>query len=152
MGAQLVADLGAALYASKVCSYAQGLGIIKGCSDDMGWDVNLSECCRLWKGGCIIRAAVLQKIQDAMARDSNLPNLIITAVGYGIATPALSGSLNYFDSFRRASLPANMTQAQRDFFGGHTYQRTDREGVFHTEWTDAHKAIGDISERMAGEV
>lgn len=170
--AQLVEDLKNALYASKVCSYAQGLGIIKGCSDDMGWDVNLSECCRLWKGGCIIRAAVLQKIQDAMARDANLPNLImdpviagelndrasawrrviITAVGYGIATPALSGSLNYFDSFRRASLPANMTQAQRDFFGGHTYQRTDRDGVFHTEWTDAHKAIGDISERMAGEV
>jgi len=170
--AQMLEDLKHALYASKVCSYAQGLGIIKGCSDDMKWDVNLSECARLWKGGCIIRAALLQKIQDAMARDSNLPNLIldpviagelnertaawrrviVVAIGYGIATPALSGSLNYFDSYRRASLPANMTQAQRDFFGGHTYERTDREGVFHTEWTDAHKSIGDISERMAGNV
>jgi len=170
--AQLVDDLKHALYASKVCSYAQGLGIIKGCSDDMDWDVNLSECARLWKGGCIIRAALLQKIQDALALDSKLPNLIldpviagelnertsawrrviVTAIAHGISTPALSGSLNYFDSYRRASLPANMTQAQRDFFGGHTYERTDREGVFHTEWTDAHKSIGDISERMAGNV
>jgi len=170
--AQLIEDLKHALYASKVCSYAQGLGIIKGCSDDMNWDVNLSECARLWKGGCIIRAALLQKIQDAMGRDVNLPNLIldpviagelnertaawrrviIVAIAHGISTPAMSGSLNYFDSYRRASLPANMTQAQRDFFGGHTYERTDREGVFHTEWTDAHKSIGDISERMAGNV
>jgi len=170
--AQLIEDLKHALYASKVCSYAQGLGIIKGCSDDMDWNVNLSECARLWKGGCIIRAALLQKIQDAMGRDVNLPNLIldpviagelnertaawrrviIVAIAHGIATPAMSGSLNYFDSYRRASLPANMTQAQRDFFGGHTYERNDREGVFHTEWTDAHKSIGDISERMAGNV
>jgi len=170
--AQLLDDLKSALYAAKVCSYAQGLGIIGACSDDMNWNINLSDCARLWKGGCIIRAALLQKIQDALARDSKLPNLIldpviagelnertaawrrvvVTAVGYGISTPALSGSLNYFDSYRRASLPANMTQAQRDFFGGHTYERTDREGVFHTEWTDAHKSIGDINERMAGEV
>eukprot|EP00579_Thalassiosira_antarctica_P000936 CAMPEP_0201866616 /NCGR_PEP_ID=MMETSP0902-20130614/1133_1 /ASSEMBLY_ACC=CAM_ASM_000551 /TAXON_ID=420261 /ORGANISM="Thalassiosira antarctica, Strain CCMP982" /LENGTH=490 /DNA_ID=CAMNT_0048391619 /DNA_START=90 /DNA_END=1562 /DNA_ORIENTATION=+ len=170
--AQLLDDLKAALYASKVCSYAQGLGIIKGCSDDMSWNVNLSECARLWKGGCIIRAALLQKIQDALARDNKLPNLIldpviagelnertaawrrviVTAIGYGVATPALSGSLNYFDSYRRASLPANLTQAQRDFFGGHTYERTDREGVFHTAWTDAHKSIGDISERTAGNI
>jgi len=170
--AQLIEDLKAALYCSKVCSYAQGLGIIKGCSDDMNWNVNLSECARLWKGGCIIRAALLQKIQDALARDVNLPNLImdpviagelneraaawrrviVTAVGYGVPTPALSGSLNYFDSFRQANLPANLVQSQRDFFGGHTYERIDREGVFHTAWTDAHKSIGDISERMAGEV
>jgi 6-phosphogluconate dehydrogenase len=170
--AQLIDDLKAALYASKVCSYAQGLGIIKGCSDDHDWDVNLSECARLWKGGCIIRAALLQKIQDALARDSKLPNLIldpviagelnertaawrrviVTAVAYGVTTPALSGSLNYFDSYRRASLPANIVQAQRDFFGGHTYERTDREGVFHTAWTDSHKSIGDINERMAGNV
>jgi 6-phosphogluconate dehydrogenase len=126
----------------------------------------------LWKGGCIIRAALLQKIQDALARDAKLPNLIldpiiaseinertaawrrviVVAVGYGVATPSLSASLNYFDSYRRASLPANLTQAQRDFFGGHTYERTDREGVFHTAWTDAHKSIGDITERKAGEM
>lgn len=170
--AQLLEDLKAALYCSKVCSYAQGLGIIKACSDDMGWNVNLSDCARMWKGGCIIRAGLLQKIQDALSRDSKLGNLIldpviagelnertagwrraiVTAVGYGIATPALSGSLNYFDSYRRASLPANLVQAQRDFFGGHTYERIDKDGVFHTAWTDAHKSIGDINERKAGEI
>lgn len=170
--AQLLDDLKAALYCAKVCSYAQGLGIIKACSDDYNWNVSLSDCARLWKGGCIIRAGVLQKIQDALARDVNLPNLIqdpvvagelnertaawrravVVAIGYGVSTPALSGSLMYFDSYRRASLPANLTQAQRDFFGGHTYERTDKEGVFHTAWTDAHKSIGDISERMRGEV
>jgi 6-phosphogluconate dehydrogenase len=114
----------------------------------------------------------LQKIQDALGRDSKLPNLlldpviaseinerasawrrvIVVAIGYGVSTPALCGSLNYFDSYRRASLPANLTQAQRDFFGGHTYERTDRDGVFHTAWTDAHKSIGDITERKAGEM
>jgi len=169
---QMLDDLKAALYAAKVCSYAQGLGIIKSCSEDMDWGINLSDCARMWKGGCIIRAALLQKIQDALARDKNLPNLIldpvvaselndrtaawrrvvVVAVGYGISTPALCGALNYFDSYRRKSLPANLTQAQRDFFGGHTYERTDREGVFHTAWTDAHKSIGDINERTAGEV
>lgn len=169
---QLIDDLKHALYAAKVCSYAQGLGIIKSCSDDMSWNINLSECVRLWKGGCIIRAALLQKIQDALSRDAVLPNLIldpviagelnertaawrrviVVAVGYGISTPSLSGSLNYFDSYRRASLPANLTQAMRDFFGGHTYERTDRDGVFHTAWTDAHHSIGDINERKAGEL
>jgi 6-phosphogluconate dehydrogenase len=169
---QMLDDLKSALYAAKVCSYAQGIGIIKACSDDMNWNVNVSECARLWKGGCIIRAALLQKIQDALVRDAKLPNLIldpviageineraaawrrvvVVAIGYGVATPALSGSLNYFDAYRRASLPANLTQAQRDFFGGHTYERTDREGVFHCVWTDAHKSIGDITERKAGEV
>lgn len=169
---QMLDDLKAALYAAKVCSYAQGLGIIKSASDDMSWNVNLSECARLWKGGCIIRAALLQKIQDALARDKNLANLVldpviagelnertaawrrvvVVSVGYGVATPSLSGSLNYFDSYRRASLPANLTQAQRDFFGGHTYERTDREGPFHCVWTDAHKSIGDINERKAGEI
>jgi 6-phosphogluconate dehydrogenase len=169
---QMLDDLKSALYAAKVCSYAQGLGIIKSCSEAKGWDVNLSDCARMWKGGCIIRAALLQKIQDALARDKNLPNLIldpvvaselnertaawrrvvVVAIGYGISTPALCGSLNYFDSYRRKNLPANLTQAQRDFFGGHTYERTDRDGVFHTAWTDAHKSIGDINERKAGEV
>jgi len=169
---QLLDDLKSALYAAKVCSYAQGLGIIKACSNDMDWNVNLSECARLWKGGCIIRAAFLQKIQDALARDATLPNLIVdpviaaelndrtaawrrvsvVAIGYGVATPALTGSLNYFDSYRRASLPANLTQAQRDFFGGHTYERTDRDGVFHCAWTPAHHSIGNINERKAGEV
>ncbi|KAL7526347.1 hypothetical protein ACHAWF_001735 [Thalassiosira exigua] len=170
--AQMLDDLKAALYAAKVCSYAQGLGIIGACSDDMKWNVNLSECARLWKGGCIIRAAFLQKIQDALARDRSLPNLlldpaiaseinertaawrrvVVVAMGYGVPVPSIAGSLGYFDSYRTSNLPANLTQAQRDFFGGHTYERTDRDGVFHTEWTDAHKSIGDITERKAGEL
>ena len=169
---QLLDDLKSALYAAKVCSYAQGLGIIKAASQDMHWNVNLSECARIWKGGCIIRAAFLQKIQDALARNKDLPNLIVdpviaaeinertaawrrvsvVAIGYGVATPALTGSLNYFDSYRRGRLPANLTQAQRDFFGGHTYERTDQEGVFHCMWDSSHKSIGDITERKAGEV
>ena len=169
---QLLDDLKSALYAAKVCSYAQGLGVIRVASDEMKWNVDLSECARLWKGGCIIRAALLQKIQDALARDKNLPNLVldpvvagelndrtaawrrvvVTAVGYGVATPALAASLSYFDAYRRERLPANLTQAQRDFFGGHTYERTDREGVFHCLWDDSHKSIGDIKERTAGEV
>jgi|EP00956_Cyclotella_meneghiniana_P009597 6-phosphogluconate dehydrogenase len=169
---QLLDDLKWALWASKVCSYAQGLATIKAASDDFSWDINLSDCCRMWKGGCIIRAQVLQKIQDAFGRDKNIPSLlldpviaadlnnctagwrraVVVAIGYGISTPALSASLNYFDSYRRESLPANLTQAQRDFFGGHTFERIDQQGVFHTAWTDAHKSIGDINERKAGEV
>lgn len=152
---QIIKDLEASLYASKIVSYAQGLGIIKAASDKYEWNVNLTECARLWKGGCIIRAKLLDDIQAAQARDKDLPNLIVDSefaqalndrqmawrriftlcVASGLPCPALSGSLNYFDSYRRENLPANLTQAQRDFFGGHTYQRTDREGVFHCSWT-----------------
>jgi len=169
---QLVSDLEDALYASKVCSYAQGCGLIKATSDARGWGVDLKLCAKLWKGGCIIRAALLQKIQNAFTRDANLKNLMIdpdfadelnsagpgwrraisTAMTSGIACASMTCSLNYFDSYRRESLPANLTQAQRDFFGGHTYERTDKEGIFHTAWTDSHKSIGDISERKAGEI
>jgi len=158
---QIIADLEASLYASKVVSYAQGLGIIKAASDKKGWNVNLTECARLWKGGCIIRAKLLDDIQAALARDEQLPNLMVDSkfaqalndrhmawrrivtlcVASGLPCPALAGSLNYFDSYRTASLPSNLTQAQRDFFGGHTYQRTDREGVFHCAWTDSHHDI-----------
>jgi len=169
---QIIEDLEASLYASKVASYAQGLGIIRAASDKNGWNVNLTECARLWKGGCIIRAKLLDDIQAALARDENLANLLVDAefakvlnekqmawrrivtlcVASGIPCPALSGSLNYFDSYRTPSLPANLTQAQRDFFGGHTYQRNDREGVFHCAWTDSHHDIGNIGERTAGNV
>ena len=168
---QIVEDLSAALYCAKVCSYAQGLGIIKAASDANNWDVDLSMCAKLWKGGCIIRAALLDKIQAAFANDENLPNLMVDpgfaaelntrqmawrrivtlCIASGIACPALSASLNYFDSYRRENLPANLTQAQRDFFGGHTYERIDREGPHHCAWTKKHKDIGDINERTAGE-
>ena len=169
--AQVIEDLKSALYASKVCSYAQGLSLIKAASDEYNWGVDLSECARLWTGGCIIRAKVLDQIQRAFSSNPDLANLLIDesfspeiqkrtaawrrtvalCVTNGISCPSLCGSLNYFDAYRRARLPANLTQAQRDFFGGHTYERTDKPGRFHLAWTDAHKDIGDASQRTAGE-
>lgn len=168
---QIIEDLGAALYCAKVCSYAQGLGIIKAASDTYEWDVDLSQCAKMWKGGCIIRAKLLDKIQAAMTNNPSLANLMVDpdfaqelntrqlawrrivtlCVATGVPCPALSASLSYFDSYRRENLPANLTQAQRDFFGGHTYERIDREGPHHCAWTKKHKAIGDLNERSAGE-
>jgi 6-phosphogluconate dehydrogenase len=169
---QIIKDLQAALYCAKIASYAQGLAIIKAASDNMGWDVDLALCARMWRGGCIIRARLLAKIQAAVTRDTTLANLMFDptfaadlnarhmawrrvvslGVASGIATPSLSAGLTYYDQFRRESLPANLVQAQRDFFGGHTYQRTDREGTFHTLWDDAHKDLGDLAGRTAGEI
>ena len=170
--AQVIKDLESALYCSKVCSYAQGLGIIKAASDKHGWNVDLALSARMWRGGCIIRAKLLKGIQDAMARDSNLANLMVDpgfadqlnkgqmawrrivglGIAHGIALPSMSASLSYYDQYRRANLPANLVQAQRDFFGGHTFQRTDKEGTFHTLWDDSHKDIGDLEGRTAGEL
>ncbi|CAM9425464.1 unnamed protein product, partial [Heterosigma akashiwo] len=170
--AQLVDDVRQALYAAKICSYAQGMCLIRAASDHHGWGVDLGECARIWKGGCIIRAAFLDRIKAAFDRDAALPNLLVDpdfaqelnarqpswrrvvslAVASGIATPSLAGSLAYFDAYRRERLPANLTQAQRDFFGGHTYERLDREGNFHCAWSEAHKDIGDVNERGAGEL
>jgi 6-phosphogluconate dehydrogenase len=145
-----------ALYASKVCSYAQGMALIKAGSDHYKWNINLSECARIWKGGCIIRAQLLEQIRQAFTRQQDVPNLLVdpefsaflvkaqenwrfavaTAIQHGIATPALSASLAYFDSYRCESLPQNLTQAQRDYFGAHTYERIDKPelGFIHTEW------------------
>ena len=165
-------DLQAALYAAKVCSYAQGLSIIKAASDKNGWNVDLSECVRIWKGGCIIRAKLLDKIQVALANDANLSNLMVDpgfaselnvrqmpwrrivtlGIASGVSCPALCASLNYFDQYRRETLPANLIQAQRDFFGGHTYERLDRDGQFHCLWDEAHKDIGDLTARTTGEI
>lgn len=170
--AQIIDDLKAALYASKVASYAQGISLIRTASENNNWGIDVSECARMWKGGCIIRAKLLDKIQAALATDPDLKNLMVDpgfaaelntrqlawrrivtlCIASGIGCPALCASLTYFDSYRRESLPANLTQAQRDFFGGHTYERTDKEGVFHCTWTDTHKGIGDITERTAGQV
>lgn len=169
---QIVEDLGAALYCAKVCSYAQGLGIIKAASDANNWNVDLSSCAKMWKGGCIIRARLLDKIQAAFKDNEHLPNLMVDpgfaeelnakqmawrrivtlCIATGVACPSLSASINYYDSYRRETLPANLTQAQRDFFGGHTFERTDSEGAHHCAWTKAHKDIGNISERTAGEM
>ena len=151
---QIVGDARAALYAAKMCSYAQGLGLLKLASEANDWNLQLGEIARIWKAGCIIRAKFLGVIQGAYGRDSSLANLLFDAtfaeemgrlqdgwrrtinraINAGVAVPTLTASLAYYDSLRRRRLPANMTQAQRDFFGAHTYQRLDRDGNFHTEW------------------
>jgi len=167
---QILNDCKDALYCAKVCSYAQGLCIIKSASEQMGWGVDLSECARIWKGGCIIRAGFLERLQTAYVNDPNLCNLLMDpmfveavnnrqnawrrivslCVASGLACPALSASLAYYDTYRRENLPANLTQAQRDYFGGHTYERLDRPGTFHAHWTAAHHDLGDIASRTAG--
>jgi 6-phosphogluconate dehydrogenase len=151
---QLVEQVRRALYAAKVCSYAQGMSLLRLASEEYGFELNLSEISRIWKGGCIIRAALLDRIAQAYRRNHDLANLLVdeafraevqerqaawravvaTAVQAGIPCLAMSTSLGYFDMYRRERLPANLLQAQRDYFGAHTYQRIDREGVFHTEW------------------
>ena len=152
-----------ALYASKICSYAQGMHLIARGSQEYHWDVNLKEMARIWKGGCIIRARFLDTIMRAYERQPDLPNLLLdtefssqikraesawrralmTAQHLGIPVPAMSAALGYFDSYRTANLPQNLTQAQRDFFGAHTYERTDRPGAgfVHSDWA---KLTGDI--------
>ena len=146
-----------ALYCSKMCSYAQGMALLSKASNEFNFNLNLAEIARIWKGGCIIQAGFLDKIKKAFNENPDLPNLLLapefkqsildrqsawrevltTANQLGIAVPAFSSSLDYFDSYRRASLPQNLTQAQRDYFGAHTYERVDRpRGEFsHTEWT-----------------
>jgi len=144
----------AALYASKICSYAQGMSLIRAASKENKWGVNLGDCAKVWRGGCIIRSVFLEDIRKAFARNPELPNLLLdpffkkavvkrlpewrfvvsTAVQLGIPAPAFGDSLAYYDGYRSARLPANLTQAQRDYFGAHTYRRVDKEGVFHTEW------------------
>ncbi|MFO0725814.1 MAG: NADP-dependent phosphogluconate dehydrogenase [Myxococcota bacterium] len=151
----LVADARAALYAAKVVSYAQGMSMLRQASDKYGWGLDLVEIARIWKGGCIIRARLLGDIQAALkeprAREGNLlfstafsaalaeregawRRTITRAIEAGIAVPALSTSLAYYDTLRRERVPANLIQAQRDLFGAHTYERIDRPGSFHTEW------------------
>ncbi|MEG4942838.1 decarboxylating NADP(+)-dependent phosphogluconate dehydrogenase [Microcoleus sp. F4-D5] len=150
-----------ALYCSKICSYAQGMALLSAASKSYNYDLSLSEISRIWKGGCIIRAGFLDKIKKAFKDDPALPNLLLapefkqsildrqsawrdvlaTACQLGIAVPAFSASLDYFDSYRRDRLPQNLTQAQRDYFGAHTYERTDqpRGEFFHSEWTQTAK-------------
>jgi len=147
-------DLEAALWAAKVSSYAQGMALLQASSAERDYGLNLSEIARIWTGGCIIRAKLLGEIQDAYKSDPQLPNLMMSpeiaprmndrtqalreviqlARGLGIPVPAMSAALDYFDSYRAERLPANLIQGQRDYFGAHTYQRVDKEGVFHTEW------------------
>uniref|UniRef100_A0A7N0T696 6-phosphogluconate dehydrogenase, decarboxylating n=1 Tax=Kalanchoe fedtschenkoi TaxID=63787 RepID=A0A7N0T696_KALFE len=151
---KLIDDVRQALYASKICSYAQGMNLIRAKSVEQGWGLVLGELARIWKGGCIIRAIFLDRIKQAYDRNPDLANLLVDpefaqeildrqsgwrrvvclAINSGISTPGMSSSLAYFDTYRRDRLPANLVQAQRDYFGAHTYERTDVPGSFHTEW------------------
>jgi 6-phosphogluconate dehydrogenase len=152
-----VDDLRRALYASKIISYAQGYQLMRAVAREHGWDLDYGNIALLWRAGCIIRSVFLERIKEAFARAPDLPNLLLdpffidvvqnaqpawrrvvkTAVDLGIPLPATSAALAYYDGYRTARLPANLLQAQRDYFGAHTYQRIDRPGVFHTNWTSA---------------
>ncbi|MCA9416337.1 MAG: NADP-dependent phosphogluconate dehydrogenase [Candidatus Omnitrophica bacterium] len=154
---KLIAAAHEALFASKICSYAQGMAMIRAASEEYNWKLDYSEIARIWRGGCIIRAQFLDHIREAFRKKKKLTNLLLdpqfkrwvrkaqpkwrfalqTANKLGVPTLAMSASMAYFDSYRRESLPQNLTQAQRDFFGAHTYERVDREGVFHTQWGES---------------
>ncbi|GEL93749.1 NADP-dependent phosphogluconate dehydrogenase [Cellulomonas composti] len=158
-----VEDVRLALFASKVVAYSQGFDQIAAASAEFGWDIDRGAMARVWRGGCIIRARFLNRITEAYERDQDLPLLLAdpyfteaVAAGveswrrivsgaalHGVPTPAFSSSLAYYDGVRADRLPAALIQAQRDFFGAHTYRRTDREGSFHTLWS------GDRSEQPA---
>ncbi|MBI5975327.1 NADP-dependent phosphogluconate dehydrogenase [Staphylococcus canis] len=154
--AEFLEKIRRALYMSKICSYAQGFDQMKSASDVNDWNLQLGELAMIWRAGCIIRAQFLQKIKDAYDKDSNLQNLLLddyfksivteyqtalrdvvaAGVQNGIAIPGFASSINYYDSYRTADLPANLIQAQRDYFGAHTYERKDIAGTFHTQWTE----------------
>ncbi len=152
--AQLLEDIRQALYLSKICSYAQGFALLKEASDQFEWNLDLGQVALIWRGGCIIRARFLDEIAAAFARKPDLPNLLldpyfqqavdkgqpawrrVVAAGtaFGVPVPGFGSALFYYDSYRRGRLPANLIQAQRDYFGAHTYRRIDMQGVFHTQW------------------
>ncbi len=150
----LIDSVRQALYASKISAYAQGMAMLRIAGHDYDYGLQLGEVASIWRAGCIIRARFLNRITEAFVRNPELPNLLLdesfnqsvqerlpawrfvvrTAVALGIPAPAFSASLAYYDSYRSARLPANLIQAQRDYFGAHTYERTDREGTFHSDW------------------
>jgi 6-phosphogluconate dehydrogenase len=152
-----IQDVEAALYASKICSYAQGFALLNAMSKESGWAINNGAVALMWRGGCIIRSVFLGKIKEAFDRNPQLTNLLVDpyfaaevgraqagwrrAIGAGVANgiplPAMSAALAYFDGYRSGRLPANLLQAQRDYFGAHTYERVDRPRgqFFHTNWT-----------------
>ena len=154
--AELVDAIEKALYCSKICSYAQGYALIRAAAEEYDWELDYGSIALMWRGGCIIRARFLERIRDAFANDPGLNNLLLDpffreaidenqaawrrvvseAVKLGIPTPAFSSALAYYDSYRRDTLPANLLQAQRDYFGAHTYRRVDRPEAdpVHTDW------------------
>ena len=152
--AELVEKIRQALYFSKIMSYAQGFAQLRTASKEYDWNLPFGEIAKIWREGCIIRARFLQKITDAYEREEDLANLLLDdyfkeitekyqqsvrdvvslAVQAGVPVPTFSSAIAYFDSYRSKRLPANLIQAQRDYFGAHTYERTDREGIFHYSW------------------
>ncbi|MBL8889303.1 MAG: decarboxylating NADP(+)-dependent phosphogluconate dehydrogenase [Planctomycetaceae bacterium] len=156
---QFIEEVRQALYASKICSYAQGFVQLQAASQEHQWNLNYGNCALLWRGGCIIRAQFLDVIKAAFDKQPNLENLlladyfkqavnkaqaawrkvIVVATELGLPVPAFSAALSYYDSYRRARLPMNLLQSQRDYFGAHTYQRDDRTGTFHTEWLELRR-------------
>ncbi len=156
---QFIDQIRQALYASKICSYAQGFVQLQAAAIEHDWPLNFGDCALLWRGGCIIRAVFLDRIKEAFDADPKLENLLLapyfqkavaeaqdswrhvvaTAAKLGIPTPAFSAALAYYDGYRRERLPANLLQAQRDYFGAHTFERLDKEGSFHAEWLDLRR-------------
>src|SRR5699024_2765216 len=153
--AQFIDDLQKALYAAKLVSYSQGFDEIAAGAKEYGWDIDLGAMARIWRGGCIIRARFLNRITEAYERDASLPllladeyftteiakcipawrRIVAFAAASGFPVPVFSSTLSYYDAVRAERLPAALVQAQRDYFGAHTYQRVDAEGTFHVEWT-----------------
>jgi len=145
-----------ALYASKICSYAQGMSMLRAASEAYCYRLYLGKIAQIWRAGCIIRARLLNDIKNAYDRDPGLPNLLLdeffreavvsrhrawrgvlqTGIGHGLPMPAMSASLAYYDAYRTERLPANLIQAQRDFFGAHTFERVDKPGIFHADWAE----------------
>ncbi|HHX02584.1 MAG TPA: decarboxylating NADP(+)-dependent phosphogluconate dehydrogenase [Firmicutes bacterium] len=159
-----IEDIRQALYASKICSYAQGFALMREASKEWDWNLNFGEIALMWRNGCIIRAQFLERIKEAFDQNPDLPNLLIApyfkeavekaqagwrrvvakAVELGLPIPAFSSALSYFDGYRRETVWANMIQAQRDYFGAHTYKRIDKPGVFHTEWLTPGSEVESI--------
>ena len=151
---KLIGKMESALYFAMITAYAQGMALLRKASDEYKYNLDPEAIARIWRGGCIIRARLLEDIRQAFTRKADLPNLMVDqkfagdlnkrqddvrsiiqlAVKAGIPVPGFMAALSYFDSYRSEWLPANLIQAQRDFFGSHTYERIDKEGVFHTEW------------------
>ncbi|MBV9846338.1 MAG: NADP-dependent phosphogluconate dehydrogenase [Kutzneria sp.] len=156
-----IEDIRQALYASKVVAYAQGFDEIRTAAQTFGWDIDLGAMATIWRGGCIIRARFLERIKSAYDADPDLPSLLVdtyfagavakaqqawrrvvaAAVGAGVAVPGFSSALAYYDALRSDRLPAALIQGLRDFFGAHTYRRVDREGVFHTLWSEGREEV-----------
>jgi 6-phosphogluconate dehydrogenase len=165
-----IQQLKSAFHAAMIVAYAQGMSLLKVASDELGYQLNLETVARIWRGGCIIRAALLEDIRKAFKKDANLPNLLLDSdlanrvlanegnlrniigagVKMGLPLPGFMATLSYLDGYRSAWLPSNLIQAQRDFFGSHTYERIDGKGTFHTEWEIMKKPAAEKQYSMAG--